>query len=77
MLIVNNTVFFLTKKGKVLRIPIDNIPLMSLTDKNGKQRSRKPKGVKVITLDKDDEVTSIATSQNIGKDVSNSLQKQP
>lgn len=57
-----------TKEAKTLRIPIHNIPLSSLLDKNGKQKSRKPKGVKLIDLNKDDEVVAIAIHKNRGCD---------
>lgn len=55
-------ILFLTKKGKIIRINASDIPLVSLVNKDGKQKSRKPKGVKVITLSKDDELVDIATA---------------
>lgn len=53
---------FLTKKGKILRVPVSDIPKVSLLDKDGNQVSRKPVGVKAITLDKNDYVVDLATT---------------
>lgn len=53
-------IFLATEKGKILRFNVQDVPLQSLIDKLGKQRSRKPTGVKAIRLNKDDKVSSIA-----------------
>lgn len=55
-------IFFVTQQNKVIRISSDDIPLMSLLNKNGKQKSRKPKGVKVIDLKKGDKLTGITST---------------
>lgn len=57
---VRTCIFIPTKQGKISKIPIDDIPLSHLIDKNGKQKTRKPTGVKVISLRENDEVVGIA-----------------
>lgn len=57
------SLFIATKQGKILRVPINQIPLSSLLNKTGKQKSKKPTGVKLITLKAKDEVVKIATSK--------------
>lgn len=59
---ISKDILFLTKKGKIIRINSEDIPLSSLVDKNGKQKSRKPTGVKVISLSPDDELVSLDTA---------------
>lgn len=54
-------VIFATKKGKVIRINANEIPLSRLTDKNGKQKSRKPVGVRVMKLKTGDEITAMSS----------------
>ncbi len=62
----NQDLIIPTKNGKAIRIPVTEIPLKSLkNNKTGRQKSRKPSGVKVITLDPNDEVTGIAITKNL------------
>lgn len=57
------SLFIATKKGKILRINPNDIPLSSLVDKTGRQKSRKPTGIKLIDLKAKDEVVKIAFSK--------------
>lgn len=59
-----NSLFIATEKGKILRINPSDIPISSLIDKEGKQKSRKPKGIKLINLNENDKVSSITLSEN-------------
>lgn len=62
--IPRNDVFITTKKGRGLRFNFFDVPFTPLRDKNGKMKSRKSYGVKLIKLDPDDEVVAVGNLQN-------------
>lgn len=55
-----NDVIFTTKNGKAIRINFFDIPKVSLLKKNGKQKSRKSVGVRVIKLENGDQVVAVS-----------------